>query len=94
MINANLRRWGRRVLAAVFLGGQAVVHVLSGKIHSRNVLEQMAIVGPGSLPIVLLTAATVGMVFTIGVAREFINFGASTAVGGCWRSPYPESWHR
>lgn len=82
IINASLRRWGQRVLAAVFLGGQAVVHVLSGKIHSRNVLEQMAIVGPGSLPIVLLTAATVGMVFTIGVAREFINFGASTAVGG------------
>jgi len=78
----SLRRWGQRVVAAVFLGGQAIVHLLKGKIHSRNVLEQMAIVGPGSLPIALLTAATVGMVFTIGVAREFINFGAGTAVGG------------
>jgi phospholipid/cholesterol/gamma-HCH transport system permease protein len=42
----------------------------------------MAAVGPESLLIALLTAAFVGMVFTIQVAREFINFGATTAVGG------------
>jgi phospholipid/cholesterol/gamma-HCH transport system permease protein len=42
----------------------------------------MAAVGPESLMIALLTAGFVGAVFTIQVAREFINFGASATVGG------------
>lgn len=42
----------------------------------------MAAVGPDSLFIALLTAVFVGAVFTIQVAREFINFGAGNIVGG------------
>lgn len=78
----SLSRWSQRLVAALFLGGQVVVHLLKGKIHYRNTLEQMASVGPASLLIALLTATTVGMVFTIQVAREFINFGATSAIGG------------
>lgn len=59
-----------------------MVHLLAGKIHRRNTLEQMALVGPESLVIALVTAGFVGMVFTIQVAREFINLGAGSAVGG------------
>lgn len=59
-----------------------MTHLLFGKIHRRNTLEQMVSVGPDSLLIALLTAATVGMVFTIQVAREFLNFGAGSVVGG------------
>lgn len=70
------------MLAAIFLGGQVIVHLLRGKIHWRNTLEQMAAVGPDSLFIALLTAIFVGAVFTIQVAREFINFGAGNLVGG------------
>jgi len=79
---SSLRRWFQRLVAALFLGGQVVTHLAGARIHRRNTVEQLATVGPGSLLIALLTAATVGMVFTIQVAREFINFGASTAVGG------------
>ena len=82
MSNSGLRAWSRRLVAAVFLGGQVMVHLLAGKVHRRNTLEQMAVVGPDSLLIALLTAGFVGMVFTIQVAREFINFGAGSAVGG------------
>lgn len=78
----GLERWLQRLIAAILLGGQIVVHLLKGRIHRRNIIEQMATVGPGSLIIALLTAATVGMVFTIQVSREFINLGAGTAVGG------------
>jgi phospholipid/cholesterol/gamma-HCH transport system permease protein len=78
----SLLRWSSRSISAVFLLGQVLVHLLQGKIHRRNTLEQMAIVGPESLLIALLTASFVGMVFTIQVAREFISFGAGTAVGG------------
>lgn len=70
------------MLAAILLGGQVLIHLLNGKIHRRNTLDQMAAVGPESLLIALVTAAFVGMVFTVQVAREFINLGAGTAVGG------------
>jgi phospholipid/cholesterol/gamma-HCH transport system permease protein len=74
--------WSQRLLAAIFLGGQVLVHLLRGKIHWRNTKEQMAAVGPDSLFIALLTAVFVGAVFTIQVAREFLNFGAGNIVGG------------
>ena len=70
------------MLSAILLGGQVLIHLLQGKIHRRNTLEQMAVVGPESLMIALVTAIFVGMVFTIQVAREFINFGAGSTVGG------------
>lgn len=80
--NLPIGIWGQRLIAAVLLGGQVLVHIIQGKIHRRNTLDQMAAVGPASLSIALITAAFVGMVFTIQVAREFINFGATRAVGG------------
>lgn len=78
----GIQVWLQRSLAALFLTGQVIVHLLQGKINRRNTLEQMAIVGPDSLTIALITAAFVGMVFTIQVAREFLNFGAVQAIGG------------
>jgi phospholipid/cholesterol/gamma-HCH transport system permease protein len=79
---SGLQLWFQRLIAACFLGGQVFLHLLKAKIHRRNTLDQMSIVGPESLTIALLTAAFVGMVFTIQVAREFIYFGAGTTVGG------------
>ena len=64
------------------MGGQVIVHILRGKFNYPNIIEQMALVGPESLLIALVTSTTIGMVFTIQVAREFINFGAGQAVGG------------
>ena len=71
-----------RLLASILLTGQIILHILQAKIYRLNTFEQMAFVGPASLAISLITAAFVGMVFTIQVAREFIYFGATTAVGG------------
>lgn len=82
LINKQLQLWFQRLTDACFLAGQVTLHILKGKIHRRNTIEQMGIVGPDSLIISLLTATTVGMVFTIQVAREFIALGATTAVGG------------
>ena len=81
-MNSGIKLWLQRLAAAIFLGGQAIVHLLKAKINRRNTLEQMAAVGPDSLWIALITAAFVGMVFTIQVAREFLYFGAGQAVGG------------
>jgi phospholipid/cholesterol/gamma-HCH transport system permease protein len=81
-IRSGLGLWAQRLLAAILLGGQVLIHLLSGKVNRRNTLEQLAIVGPESLLIALITAAFVGMVFTIQVSREFIRLGAGTTVGG------------
>ena len=80
--NSGIQIWLQRLIAALFLMGQVVVHLLKARINRRNTLEQMAVVGPDSLSIALITAAFVGMVFTIQVAREFLDFGAGQAVGG------------
>ncbi|MEM6867848.1 MAG: MlaE family lipid ABC transporter permease subunit [Cyanobacteria bacterium P01_C01_bin.121] len=82
LVPNNLRLWTQRLLAAIFLGGQVLIHVISRPIHRRNTVEQMSAVGPESLLIALVTAVFVGMVFTIQVTREFIAFGATTAIGG------------
>ena len=81
-ISSSLGTWNQRLLSAILLAGQVILHLLSGKIHRRNTIDQMATVGPESIIIALVTAIFVGMVFTIQVAREFINFGAGSSVGG------------
>jgi phospholipid/cholesterol/gamma-HCH transport system permease protein len=80
--NNGIQLWLERSIAALFLAGQVIVHLLKGKIHRQNTIEQMKIVGPDSLMIALVTATFVGMVFTIQVASEFLNFGAVQAIGG------------
>ncbi len=89
--NFRLRRfWGfdwasprfQRYASAFLLAGRVTYNILRLRVHRRNTLEQLAIVGPESLGVALITSMFVGMVFTIQVAREFINFGAASAVGG------------
>ena len=82
IIDTKIQVWLERLLSALFLTGQVAIHLLKGKINRRNTLEQMGIVGPDSLAIALVTAVFVGAVFTIQVAREFLNFGAVQAIGG------------
>lgn len=78
-----LINWLLKLFASLLLAGQVVVHLcLKRRLHWRNTLEQMSIVGTESIPIALVTAAFVGGVFTIQVAKEFIRFGAQTVIGG------------
>ncbi len=69
-------RWFERALAALFLAGQVVMHILQGKIHRRNLMEQMVIVGPGSvMPVVPISFFT-GMIIAIQTARSLDKYGA------------------
>ncbi len=81
-MNKRLKRWATRLWAAILLSGQVLLHILRGRIHYRNTVEQMAAAGPASLLIVAVASIFVGAVFTIQVAREFLRFGASGVVGG------------
>jgi phospholipid/cholesterol/gamma-HCH transport system permease protein len=76
-----MQRWLRRLFSAILLGGQVLIHVIKLRFHYDNTMEQMRVVGPASILIALLTSTTVGMVFTIQVAREFMSIGAGSAVG-------------
>lgn len=76
--------WAARFLMAVLLGGQVLMRLLKGKICRRHIMEHMVTVGPGSLIAVLLTSFFSGMIFTIQTARELVQFGAVSAVGGAF----------
>lgn len=71
-----------RGLSVLILAGQVTVKTLKGKIHWRNTLQQLERVGPKSVGVCLLTAAFVGMAFTIQFVREFTRLGLNRSVGG------------
>ncbi|GJP32452.1 hypothetical protein CLOM_g17076 [Closterium sp. NIES-68] len=71
-----------RAFATLIMAGQVSVRVLTGRVHWRNLLTQLQIVGPGSLGVSLLTACFVGMAFTIQFVREFARLGLTRSVGG------------
>ncbi|KAK9828848.1 hypothetical protein WJX72_002391 [[Myrmecia] bisecta] len=71
-----------RTVGAIVLGGQVMVRILKGKVHWKNTVEQLKLVGPQSLGVSLLTAGFVGMVFTIQFVREFAKLGLTRSVGG------------
>jgi len=75
--------WLSKLLQSFLTLGQVVTQLLVYRqLHWRNTKEQMSVVGTDSLLITLVTASFVGAVFTIQVAKEFINFGATQAIGG------------
>jgi ABC transport permease subunit len=82
LFNARAPKYAWRTLSALILGGEVMVRILQGKIHTRNTLEQLNVVGPKSLGVCLLTSAFVGMVFTIQFIREFAKLGLTKSVGG------------
>ena len=63
----------------------------AGKIHLRNTVEQLKLVGPRSLGVALLTAGFVGMVFTIQ-ARPDLALWASVFTVQAWRHAACMPW--
>ena len=60
----------------------ALSFLLRGRIHLRNTLKQMAFIGTDSLPIALVTALAVGMVFCLQISGVMIKYGSSGVIGG------------
>ena len=57
------------------LSGQAIACMFSAPHYVSDVLEQMDIIGVGSLPIVLLTGFFIGAVMVMQTAAQFERFG-------------------
>nr|YP_009500343.1 hypothetical protein [Gracilariopsis heteroclada]AXE43505.1 hypothetical protein [Gracilariopsis heteroclada] len=57
------------------------VRLLIFNIYWYNTIEQIKIVGPDSLSIIIITAFFVGMVFTLQIVKEFLHINAISLVG-------------
>ncbi|MBU6429907.1 MAG: ABC transporter permease [Cyanobacteria bacterium REEB65] len=64
------------------LAWQCLRLIARRRIHWPNTLLQLAWIGFDSLPIALVTALSVGMVFTLQISNEFIRYGATSVIGG------------
>ena len=64
------------------LSAQTLFYSLKGNFNAKELLAQRVRVGVDSLPVAVVTAAFVGMVFAVQIASEFVKFGAGNLVGG------------
>lgn len=81
-ISGEIMSWLQRPLNATLLMGQVMLHLIHKEINLTNTLEQLDLVGPRSLQISLITSISIGMVFTIQVAQQFMEFGTIQLIGG------------
>ncbi len=73
---------------------KVIWQMLSGKLHWRNFKEEVVHLGYDSMPIILLTAFFIGMVFAMQITKEFVKYGGGSVVGGVigitfWRELAP-----
>jgi phospholipid/cholesterol/gamma-HCH transport system permease protein len=80
---------GRQVIAGVSFAGdqflllsQALSFLFRGRLGLRRTLQQMAIAGTDSLPIVIVTLLFVGMAWAWHTATYMVRFGATSYFGG------------
>lgn len=64
-----------------FLAFRAVASLFSPPLYVNDLLEQMDIIGIGSLPIVLLTGVFIGAVMVLQTASQFERFGETALTG-------------
>ena len=64
-----------------FLAARAVGALFTPPIYVNDLLEQMDIIGIGSLPIVLLTGVFIGAVMVLQTASQFERFGETALTG-------------
>jgi len=60
---------------------QAITNIFSPPIYWNDTLEQMDVIGVGSLPIVLLTGFFIGAVMVLQTASQFERFGQTSLTG-------------
>ena len=60
----------------------ALGDILRGRVRRRETAQQMAVLGFDSVPIVLLTLASVGMVIALNTARQTVSLGMTELAPG------------
>jgi phospholipid/cholesterol/gamma-HCH transport system permease protein len=81
VVNRLLKRPIQSLQEYSYLVGDAFVKTCSPPLYFRDVLEQMDVIGVGSLPIILLTGFFIGGVMVQNTAAQFQRFGSSNLTG-------------
>ena len=76
-----LKRYVLIVQDFSYFAGRAVASLFTPPIYVNDLLEQMDIIGIGSLPIVLLTGVFIGAVMVLQTASQFERFGETALTG-------------
>nr|YP_009511190.1 hypothetical protein [Gracilariopsis longissima]AXI97067.1 hypothetical protein [Gracilariopsis longissima]UAD88983.1 hypothetical protein [Gracilariopsis longissima] len=80
-INLNYFQSLKKLIVNCKLFIKKKVQFLIFNIYWSNTIEQIKIVGPDSLSIIIITAFFVGMVFTLQIVKEFLYINAIGLVG-------------
>ncbi len=76
-----LKRYVQIVQDFSYFAARAVASLFSPPIYVNDLLQQMDIIGIGSLPIVLLTGVFIGAVMVLQTASQFERFGETALTG-------------
>ena len=76
-----LKRYVLIVQDFSYFAGRAVASLFTPPLYVNDLLEQMDIIGIGSLPIVLLTGVFIGAVMVLQTASQFERFGETALTG-------------
>jgi phospholipid/cholesterol/gamma-HCH transport system permease protein len=63
------------------LAWKSIVDVFSPPFYFRDLLDQMDIIGVGSLPIIVLTGFFIGAILVLQTAAQFARFGTTALTG-------------
>jgi phospholipid/cholesterol/gamma-HCH transport system permease protein len=63
------------------LAWKSVVDVFSPPFYFRDLLDQMDVIGVGSLPIIILTGFFIGAILVLQTAAQFARFGTTALTG-------------
>jgi phospholipid/cholesterol/gamma-HCH transport system permease protein len=74
-LSDGAKRWILHVQDYSLLSARSVTRLFSPPYYASDVLEQIDIIGVGSLPIVLLTGFFIGAVMVLQTAAQFERFG-------------------
>src|ERR1700686_1240146 len=74
-LSDGAKRWILHVQEYALLCAHSITRLFSPPYYVSDVLEQMDIIGVGSLPIVLLTGFFIGAVMVLQTAAQFERFG-------------------
>ena len=74
-LSDGAKRWILHVQDYALLSAHSVARLFSPPYYVSDVLDQMDIIGVGSLPIVLLTGFFIGAVMVLQTAAQFERFG-------------------
>ena len=75
LLSEGAKRWILHVQDYALLSAGSITRLFSPPYYLSDVLDQMDIIGVGSLPIVLLTGFFIGAVMVLQTAAQFERFG-------------------